>query len=308
MNIRRYQICAALVIGLCIGAVEGTSARAKGADVTPGKTSNDELDAWTREGDLGDLPLRSSDALPLSDQDNQGDWVVYEPLSDEFEGAELDQTKWTPRHRSWLGRKPAWFSTENVAVAAGQLQLTMKKDEPPAGLKRRGFHTYSSAAVHAKQLVKYGYFEVRAQPMNSAGSSSFWFAASDKRTRTEIDVFELSGKADGFSQRYNMNLHVFYSPDSQEHWSAGGRWTTPWPVGEDFHVYGLDWNERELTYFVDGVPVRRVENTHWHQPLYMIFDSETMPDWMGLPKEEDLPSVYRLDYVRGWKRRTEKGG
>jgi hypothetical protein len=50
------------------------------------------------------------------------------------------------------------------------------------------------------------------------------------------------------------------------------------------------------------VAVRRVENTHWHQPLNLMFDSETMPDWMGLPDDVDLPSTYKIDYIRAWKR------
>ena len=43
--------------------------------------------------------------------------------------------------------------------------------------------------------------------------------------------------------------------------------------------------------------MRRVENTHWHQPLYLIFDSETMPDWFGMPDDADLPSTFSVEYV-----------
>ena len=47
--------------------------------------------------------------------------------------------------------------------------------------------------------------------------------------------------------------------------------------------------------------MRRVENTHWHQPLYLIFDGETMPDWFGMPDDTDLPSTFSIEYVRAWK-------
>ena len=57
----------------------------------------------------------------------------------------------------------------------------------------------------------------------------------------------------------------------------------------------------EIRYYVDGVVVRTVENTHWHQPLFLIFDSETMPKWFGMPDDEDLPSTYSIEYVRAWK-------
>jgi hypothetical protein len=49
------------------------------------------------------------------------------------------------------------------------------------------------------------------------------------------------------------------------------------------------------------VAVRTEENTHWHQPLTMNFDSETMPDWFGLPDDNELPSTYIIEYVRSWK-------
>jgi len=33
----------------------------------------------------------------------------------------------------------------------------------------------------------------------------------------------------------------------------------------------------------------------------MNFDSETMPDWFGLPKKEDLPCSFSIEYVRAWR-------
>jgi hypothetical protein len=53
-------------------------------------------------------------------------------------------------------------------------------------------------------------------------------------------------------------------------------------------------------HYFDGVLVRTVANTMWHQPLFLIFDSETMPDWFGMPADADLPSTFSIEYVRAW--------
>ena len=45
-----------------------------------------------------------------------------------------------------------------------------------------------------------------------------------------------------------------------------------------------------------------MKNTHWHQPLTLNFDSETMPKWFGLPDPGTLPSTFSIEYVRAWKR------
>ena len=51
--------------------------------------------------------------------------------------------------------------------------------------------------------------------------------------------------------------------------------------------------------------VRTVQNTHWRQALYLIFDSETMGGWFGMPNDEDLPSTFSVEYVRAWKKKSE---
>ena len=144
--------------------------------------------------------------------------------------------------------------------------------------------------------------------MNSGGSSSFWFhEEATPGWSTEIDVFEIGGKAKGFEHKYNMTLHVYQgshsSADRKEHWEVQQEWIAPWRLADDYHVYGMDWGKDEFRFFVDGVVVRTVENTHWHQPLYLTFDSETMPEWLGMPKDEDLPSTFSVEYVRAWKRK-----
>ena len=47
--------------------------------------------------------------------------------------------------------------------------------------------------------------------------------------------------------------------------------------------------------------VRELENKHWHQELAMNFDSETMPEWFGLPDPDTLPSTFSIDYIRSWR-------
>ena len=44
---------------------------------------------------------------------------------------------------------------------------------------------------------------------------------------------------------------------------------------------------------------------HWGEPelgYYLMTDSETMPDWFGMPEDNDLPSNFLVEYVRAWKK------
>lgn len=264
-------------------------------------------ESWVRAGKLDTKPKRVTDAFPLSDQANEGDWTKYALMSDEFEAGELDPNKWHPNNPRWLGRQPAYFWPGNVKVSDGKLHLTMRRQEVPEMPKDKGYHTYTSAAVQSKTRVKYGYFEIKCKPMKSHGSSSFWFYDNAPEIWTEIDVFEIGGGAPGFEKKYNMNVHVFKTPTENKHWSMHGAWIAPSNLAEDYHVYGLQWDKDRIAWYFDGLLIRWVENTHWHQPLTLNFDSETMPKWFGLPKDGDLPSTYSIEYVRAWKSKAASG-
>ena len=190
-----------------------------------------------------------------------------------------------------------------MTLSDGKLHLAMRKQEVPEMPRDKGYHTYTSAAVKSKTTVRYGYFEVKCRPMKSHGSSSFWFYDSTPELWTEIDVFEIGGGAPGFEKKYNMNVHVFRTPTEKKHWSRHAHWTAPSNLADNYHVYGLQWDKDMIKWYFDGVLVRRLDNTHWHQPLTLNFDSETMPDWFGLPKDSDLPSTYSIEYVRAWKKK-----
>ena len=100
-----------------------------------------------------------------------------------------------------------------------------------------------------------------------------------------------------------MTLHVMVTPtEGKKHWKKGSVWEAPARLADDYHVYGLEWDRDEIRFYFDGKMVYLLSNTHWHQPLHMNFDSETMPDWFGLPAKETLPSTFSIEYVRAWKR------
>lgn len=276
--------------------------------------------AWTRIGQLPNPAKRVSDKLPLSDQANAGKWEPYAAMWDEFQGARLDAAKWWDHNPRWYGRAPSRYLGEgqNVAVSDGAMHITMKRDTslPKEVFYKSGleYHGYSAGSVVSKGLVLYGCFEIRCRAMASAGSSAFWFSASVKHLasgkpyRSEIDVFEIGGLAPGHERKFHMNAHITETPtEGKSHWSRGGTWDAPFRFVDGCHTVGLQWDPESIQYFVDGVPVRKMKNTHWHSPMFMIFDSETMGSWLGMPKDADLPSTFSVEYVRAWKNPATRG-
>ncbi|MEM6551135.1 MAG: family 16 glycosylhydrolase [Planctomycetota bacterium] len=277
----------------------------------------DPRDDWTRSRPLGDTPQRVTDELPLSDQGNAGGWEPYAPMTDAFEGDRLDPTKWHDHNPRWYGRPPALFLPSNVEVKDGELHLTMRYDPTlPRVIQYRDsvYENYSSASVVSRDPVLYGYFEIESRAMDSAGSSAWWFTsklfdAQGRASRTEIDVFELGGGAEGHEDSFHMNAHIFETPeDGVNKWNRGGNWRSGFRFADDYHVFGLEWTPEQIVYYVNGVAVRRMPNTHWHTPQYMLFDSETMTNWLGWPDPKDLPSTFSIRWVRAWKNAETRSG
>lgn len=238
--------------------------------------------------------------LVCSDPPKESRWIPISELTDEFNGKVLDATKWYDHNPGWKGRQPGFFSPKNVTVSDGELRLTARAEDLPD--LPEGYHTFTTAAVKSTALVLYGYFEIRCKPMDSHASSAFWFYESTPEIWTEIDIFEIGGGAPEHERKYHMNVHVMHTPTVKEHLSDSAIWESPYRLADEYHVYALEWDEQWLKWYVDGQVVRMLENKYWHQPLRMNFDSETMPEWFGLPQKEDLPSTFSIDYVRSWKK------
>lgn len=226
-------------------------------------------------------------------------WKPIPEMTDEFDGDRLDASKWDNPDPHWKGRPPGFFAKQNVTVSGGRMHLTARAEDLP-GLPPE-FHTFTTAAVKSKARVRYGYFEIKARPMRSLASSSFWFYYGDTKAWTEIDVFELFAATPQHERMVYMNAHVFRTPTVKEHLEHSGKWEAPFVLADGFHLYAVDWDKDRIKWFVDGKLVHEVPNKHWHYPLNMVFDSETFPDWFGLPDKSTLPATFSIEYVRAWR-------
>ena len=132
-----------LIITFILAALAVQLAQAAEKQQAAAKPDKRPTKIWNRTGPLGETPKRSTDAYPLSDQENKGGWVKFEPMSDEFEGKDLDQTKWIRGFVGWKGRQPALFGDKNVTVSDGKLHLTMRKEKVPPEFEKQGYKDYT---------------------------------------------------------------------------------------------------------------------------------------------------------------------
>jgi beta-glucanase (GH16 family) len=243
----------------------------------------------------------------LADPPSDKAWEPIPELTDEFNDS-FNWDKWLSWNPAWLGRQPGLFAPWNVAVADGELQLTAKLEDIPY-YHSLGYHTYTTAAVKSRKRVKYGYFEIRAKPMDSSASSAFWLYDKTSTAQTEIDVFEISGHSsvypvwNDYVAYFNARVYKLEGSGATEQRPIvnGNFWWAPHRLADEYHVYGLEWDEKQIKWYVDGVVMATVDNRYWNLPIYMNFDAETFYS-LGLPEASDLPSVYHIDYVRSWAR------
>lgn len=246
-------------------------------------------------------------------------WQLDTDFSDEFQGSRLDEAKWIINNPTWNGRLPSWFKRGNVFMhgvdrrGGRALYLHSREDEPPQHLRRHGHHTFSTAFVRTRKTRLYGYFEIVCRLMDSEVSSAFWFSNPTRQLWTELDVFEYSTstkrktgpkKDKPFSHQFATNYFVHRHPDPNIPTDIKGarRYDIGFDLSSQRVKVGFNWQKDYIEWYLNDVLIRREENKYFHQPLHLQFDSETFPNWFGLPTagNNSLPNSFRVMYVRSW--------
>ncbi len=230
-------------------------------------------------------------------------WKILDEFSDEFDGNEVDSSKWYPLNPRWVGRPPSLFAKENVQIRGGKLVILGTKVDASDPLYKKGTR-YLTGTLKSQRPIRYGYFEIKGKVAASRISSAFWLYDHSQTTWTEIDVFEMCGKPP-CSEIYHTNAHARIV-DNKSKVSIDNEWpekfrTADLIKGAAF-VAGLEWDSDWLRWYVDGKLIRQVRNIHWHSPLFIVIDSEVFTKWFGEPDEDELPSEFVIDYVRVWQR------
>ncbi|MFI3315208.1 MAG: family 16 glycosylhydrolase [Rikenellaceae bacterium] len=236
-------------------------------------------------------------------EDNQG-WVYSTRYSDEFNGDELDSQKWHPNNPEWIGREPSLFLPKNVRVEDGMLILSSHREEP-INPPSDAYHTFTSAAVQSVDTLHYGFYEIRAKAQNSAISSAFWLYVNDSLRQEEIDIFEICGRNDNdssYEDTYFATAHYMRFKDTI-HIKSSNAYRTGYKLSEQYIIAGLEWNEQEIIWYLNGVEIHRCDNKHWFSPETVNFDCETFPTWWGLPSDDDNGGEFKIDYFRFWTKK-----
>ncbi len=75
----------------------------------------------------------------------------------------------------------------------------------------------------------------------------------------------------------------------------------PPDLGNSFHVYGLEWNEKELIYYFDGREIRRIDNEICHGESPVRLSLAIIP-WAGPVTDKIDGKSMDVDWVRMWQR------
>jgi len=242
--------------------------------------------------------------------------------SDEFNDGALNHDVWGGHYFYGTGesegyqRDYSYWNYEQLSFDASNLIITAAKRE--GGPSETGYyasaldtspnHVFNknSGAVGYEQT--YGYFETRCILPKGAGlNPAFWLLnegmfedVTTGVTGCEIDVFETStdqkNKPDKVGSIY-QTIHYGSYNEFHKQEVQGSFWArNPY---EEYNTYGLEWNDKEYIFYINGVETARTAfGGACQEPLYLIF---SLGVDAHVPDNNDLPAQFVIDYVRAYQ-------
>jgi beta-glucanase (GH16 family) len=217
------------------------------------------------------------------------DWALT--FQDDFEGQGVNWEVWDSDHASRGVNKLEGRWPENNIVKDGVLYQSTKREVPP-----RGGNDWSTAHIWTRAFQQqYGYFEARMR-YGRYLNNAFWVFRPRCARFPDPPHFEIDINEGHTPREVAMCLHFYdYSEGEKECdlYSTGKKWDAPMDLDKDFHLYGVEWNEKEIIWYFDGQPIRRVEASLCHAPADVRLSTVIMPGQL----EKDGVKVDTMDGV-----------
>ncbi len=249
--------------------------------------------------------------------DLSGYEVVWE---DEFDGDAIDTSVWTFHGAQGYARRGYVMDPDAVEVADGCAYFRIRYYADGLNGGKPGYYLglYDTSAT---KNFTYGYFETRAVlPRVREGSGAFWLQNPDaydhelgSSNGAEIDIMESQnwsgggyyGKYFGKSAETVIEHNIHYdSGDTAKRMGAKGFKVRGNPYSE-FHTYGVLWDEKGYTFYIDGVQTMHTSFGVSNAPEYICLSCDLRGE-DGVPAENafaDLgDTAFIVDYVRVWQR------
>ena len=231
-----------------------------------------------------------------------GKWKLV--WQDEFNGKEIDTTKWAiiPRGESdWNNYMSDYEGLFNVKdgnlILRGIENTVLENDTAP----------FLTGGVYTKDKKSFGFgrLEIHAKLAPATGAwPAFWMLPieSEWPNGGEIDIVERLGQNDAVYQTihtpYTLDLGIKDNPKS-------GVYVEMYP--SRYNTYALEKYPDSLVFFINNTKTftyPRIETEHDNQfpfadeDFYLLLDMQLGGSWVGAVRAEELPVEMHIDWVR----------
>lgn len=254
----------------------------------------------------------------------EGEWKLV--WNDEFDGTELDRSKWGFRRSMMRAWHPGW-GEEGVRldgnsnavftvyekdgnICSSQLQTGCNyMDAVPEANDEYRFVWPMGKFGEQRFLKTFGYFECRCKLQRKDGWwSAFWLQSptigtspEPEKTGVEIDIMESF-----WPGRISQHASHFggYGADHGCVVVGDGMEVDP----DEYHVYGVLWDETGYTFYVDGKEDGHAQGPVSRAPQFILISTEVngyREKGPGFATEEAKAAVgdeFIVDYVRVYDR------
>ena len=247
-------------------------------------------------------------------------------FSDEFDGAELDRSKWDFRLNFW-GKRFETYTDEGVTVKdsllkinliekdgqyySAQLQTGSNSFDIPKDESNQGFWPLGRLP-EPKFMHSFGYYEIKCKFQKEDGWwSAFWLQSPSigttydpKYSGIECDIMECfePNHTDGIRVT-SGNIYGGYADCCR---GDGRIYYNIEPTEDGFHRFGVHWSKDGYVFYCDGKETSRTDGRYVsHVEQFILLTTECKGYREGDGKTPDqklleakLPDCFTVDYVR----------
>lgn len=241
---------------------------------------------------------------------------------DEFnEGAGLDKSKWLFEVGHIRNEEEQYYTadrTENCRIVNGCLVIEARKEKFPnkdynpaiqnwKNVYRNADYTSASITTKGLHSWQFGRIEVRAKlPEGQGVWPAIWMLGANRDEAGypfcgEIDIMEYTGR-----DPHRIHATTHHARDKEGNIISNTGEIKKRKPYKDFHVYAIEWNKKEISFFLDNKKYHSVnletivtkKENPFLKPFYLIINFALGGSWGKTINDKILPQQFLIDYVR----------